>query len=52
MIYSVITKDPCIAADVKKICNGAGDLMLRGYKDISINIFKLLESKNFIKCDW
>lgn len=52
MIYSITAKDPCAANDVKKICNGVSDLMMRGYKEVSENLFKYLESKNLIKCYW
>ena len=52
MIYSIITTDRCAKSDVQKICNGASDLMMRGYKETSTAIFKTLESKKLIKCEW
>lgn len=52
MIYSVIAKDKCVAANVRTICCGASELQLRGYEQTSREIFKMLENKNLIKCDW
>lgn len=52
MIYSITTTDRCAKSDVLKICNGASDLMMRGYRETSTTIFKALESKKLIKCEW
>lgn len=52
MIYSIITTDQCAKSDVQKICSGASDLMMRGYKNASTAIFKVLESNKLIKCEW
>jgi len=52
MIYSIIATDRCAKSDVQKICDGASDLMMRGYKETSAAIFKALESKKLIKCEW
>lgn len=52
MIYSIITTDQCAKSDVQKICSGASDLMMRGYKNASTAIFKVLESNKLIKYEW
>lgn len=52
MIYSISTTDRCAKSDVLKICNGASDLMMRGYEKTSTEVFKVLESKKLIKCEW
>lgn len=52
MIYSITTQDKCVRSDVQKICSGLSDLYLRGHEKTASEIFRVLESKNLIKCDW
>ena len=52
MIYSIRTNDKAVAANVKTICSGAGDLHLRGYEKTAHHIFDALEQSGLIHCDW
>ena len=52
MIYSITTQDKCVRSDVQKICSGLSDLYLRGHEKIASDMFRVLESKKLIKCDW
>ena len=52
MIYSIQATDKCVRSDVQKICSGLSDLYMRGHEKTSTEMFRVLESKNLIKCDW
>ena len=52
MIYSITTQDKCVRSDVQEICSGLSDLFLRGHEKTASEIFRVLESKKLIKCDW
>lgn len=52
MIYSIQATDKCVRSDVQKICSGLSDLHMRGHQNTASEIFRVLESKNLIKCDW
>lgn len=52
MIYSIIAQDECVRSDVQKICSGLSDLYLRGHEKTASDMFRVLESKKLIKCDW
>lgn len=52
MIYSITAQDKCVRSDVQKICSGLSDLYMRGHEKTASEVFRGLESKKLIKCDW
>ena len=52
MIYQITAQDKCVRSDVQKICSGLSDLYMRGHEKTSTEMFKVLESRILIKCNW